>query len=300
MSLTPRVSIVLPTYNRATTLRRAIDSVLAQSVDDFELIVVDDASTDATTAVLSVYADRRLRVIRRQQRAGAASARNDGIRAAAGEWIAFQDSDDEWLPHKLQLQLALSAHCGSDVGWIGGAYRTADQTISSPRLVRGDDYDGDLLVGAPFVTPTWLVRRTLLLALNGFDAAMPCLEDWDLIFRLAGHCRFRAVPEVVLQRHAAADSLFGDTDKRRAGLEVLLTRHRARWLREPARYARWCTELGRLHALHGDIAGSRRWLSESLRQRPLQLRGAGLWLAGMIDGRLLKRVSRSRYAVLRI
>lgn len=279
------------------SLPRAVDSVLAQSFRDFELIVIDDASSDGTVAWLQSLGEPRLRILAQPARQGAARARNAGIRAAAAPFIAFQDSDDEWLPQKLEQQLALLQACPPGVGWVGGAYRVDDTVVSSPALVRGADYDGELLVGAPFVTPTWLVRREVLLAAGLFDEAMPCLEDWDLIFKLADRCAFRAVPEVVLQRHGSPDSLYGDIDKRRRGLEVILQRHRARWLREPARYGRWHAELGRLYGLHGAPGQSRAWLRRGLALNPWQPRAAALYAAALCGSRVLKRYSRTRLAV---
>ncbi|MGB3624622.1 MAG: glycosyltransferase family 2 protein, partial [Henriciella sp.] len=100
------VSVVIPTYNRARTLRRAVESVLRQSYTNLELIVVDDASTDDTKAVLSSINDPRMRVITYEFNRGCAAARNIGARDARGEYLAFQDSDDEWLADKLSKQVA--------------------------------------------------------------------------------------------------------------------------------------------------------------------------------------------------
>jgi glycosyltransferase involved in cell wall biosynthesis len=289
----PQVSIVLPTYNRRQVLSRAIESVLAQSMADFELIVVDDNSTDGTREWLATLTDPRLRLLHRKTRSGAAAARNAGIRAAQAELIAFQDSDDEWLPRKLETQLALM-RANPACGWIGGSYHVGQHTIRSQALIDGNGYELELLTGEPFVTPAWLVRRECLFDCGLFDESMPCLEDWDLIFKLASRYRFRAVDEVVLIRHASADSLFGDTAKRRAGLEVILGQHRQYFLPHPLLYARWCTELGRLHGLFREVGKSRDILLEGLRHRPLEWRAGMLLLAGLVSVRLLARLSRSR------
>src|SRR6478672_2666674 len=100
-----RVSVIMPVYNGAAFVSRAIDSVLRQTVRDLELIVVDDGSTDDTREVVTAITDSRLRYIHQQNR-GPSVARNNGIRAASAEWIAFLDSDDYWLPTKLEAQLA--------------------------------------------------------------------------------------------------------------------------------------------------------------------------------------------------
>lgn len=98
----PTVSVVIPTYNRAHLVGRAIQSVLNQTYQDFEIIVVDDGSTDNTEEVVKSFNDPRIRYIRHDQNRGGSAARNTGIKMARGEYIAFQDSDDEWLPEKLE------------------------------------------------------------------------------------------------------------------------------------------------------------------------------------------------------
>lgn len=295
----PCLSVILPTHNRVATLGRAICSVLGQSFRDLELIVIDDGSTDETGKLLAGINDPRIRVVHQAQRQGAAHARNEGIRASRSHLIAFQDSDDEWLPGKLELQLAV-LESNPDVGWVGGAYLVGHglqwREVRSLELERGKGYQDVLFVGTPFVTPTWLVRRDLVLAAGLFDESMPCLEDWDLIFKLADVCRFRAVPEPILIRHGSADSLFGDVTKRRQGMEVMLTRHRRRWEGAPGSYAKWCTELARLYGLTGEGEASRKWLRRALALKPLQLRAAGLYVAAALGDAPLKRLSESRFA----
>lgn len=101
----PLVSVVIPTYNRAEFLPRAVESVLRQTVDDFELIVVDDASTDDTEAVVERFDDPRVEYVRHGTNRGGSAARNTGIERSSGEYIAFLDSDDEWYPRKLERQV---------------------------------------------------------------------------------------------------------------------------------------------------------------------------------------------------
>ena len=101
----PDISVVIPAYNRATTIARALNSVLAQTFQDLEVIVVDDGSTDHTSEVIQQIGDARVEIIRHTRNQGAAEARNTGMKAAGGKYIAWLDSDDEWLPDKLQVQL---------------------------------------------------------------------------------------------------------------------------------------------------------------------------------------------------
>ena len=113
-----KVSIVIPTHNRAHLIRRAIGSVLNQIYQDFEIIIVDDASTDNTREVVESLNDQRIRYIRHENKRGAAAARNTGITSASGKYIAFQDSDDKWLPEKLGRQVEILESSPSEVGVV--------------------------------------------------------------------------------------------------------------------------------------------------------------------------------------
>lgn len=284
----PKVSVILPTYNRRATLPQAIASVLGQSMPDLELIVVDDGSDDGSTEWLRTVDDPRLHIIHQPQRKGAACARNTGIRAAHAAFIAFHDSDDEWTPKKLELQLAVLHASAADVGFVGGAHQVDGRILRSCNLVRGADYERALLIGEPFVTPTWLVRREVLEGAGLFDESMPCLEDWDLILKISERCRMRAVDDVILLRNRSVDSLYGDTAKRRLGFATLLTRHRVLWLRQPDLYARCCTELGRLYGMNSEILTGRRWLMTALRHDPLNWRAAVLMVASLVNRHMLR------------
>ncbi len=112
MSDFPIVSVVIPAFNRVGTIREAVKSVLSQSHADLELLVVDDGSSDGTMSALADMTDPRLRLLANPRNMGPGAARNTGIRAARGDWVAFQDSDDEWLPDKLAKQLARIAQTG--------------------------------------------------------------------------------------------------------------------------------------------------------------------------------------------
>lgn len=184
----PSVSVILPTHNREKVLERSIQSVLRQTFHDFELIVVDDASTDGTRELVAGIQDARLRLLSLEKNGGVARARNTGIAAASADWVAFQDSDDEWLPEKLAQQMALARSASASVGLILAGYQAASPAgplaVTPVETLAGRDPIPDLLDGWPIITPTWLVRRRLLQELGGFDETFGCLEDWDLVLRL--------------------------------------------------------------------------------------------------------------------
>ena len=183
----PLVSVVIPTRNRPHLLRRTLDSVLNQSTDNLEAIVVDDASTDATATELAA-AHPRVRVLRNPQPSGVSVARNRGIAAARGEWIAFCDDDDLWAPNKLQEQLTAAAASGAHWAYAGDV--NVDDQL---RVLSGGPPPDPAAVVAllPRCNPlasggsNVVVRSNILAEVGGFDPTLRRTEDWDLWIRIA-------------------------------------------------------------------------------------------------------------------
>lgn len=189
----PLVSVVLPTYNRANVLSRAVNSVLNQTFRDFELIIVDDASTDNTRQLLASYDSTQICVISLPDNVGPAGARNAGIRAASGALIAFQDSDDEWGPEKLSIQVPRLISSSVSLGrGLGASYsrfllQGRGRFTPFPPLqinASGNIYK-DLLEQNLVGTPTLMVSREVLQDIGEFDEKLSWLEDWDLALRIA-------------------------------------------------------------------------------------------------------------------
>lgn len=201
----PLVSVVIPVRNRARLLARALRSVLAQSHSDLEIVVVDDGSEDDPRATVASFEDSRIRLLRLAGAHGAGRARNEGIRAARGRWIAFLDSDDEWLPQKLERQLARASDPRTTVVYcLSYAYDdfTSQQNIMRTPLFEGDVLD-HLLRG--WVLPTTsvaMIDRAALLSVEGFTETLPSRQDYDLWLKLAqAGKRFAAVDEPLVIKH---------------------------------------------------------------------------------------------------
>ena len=184
----PTVSVIIPSYNRVLLLKEAIDSVLAQDFEDFELIVVDDGSTDATAEFLDTYPDI---CVLRQEHRGVSAARNAGIARASGQFLAFLDSDDLWLPGKLTAQVAfLNRHpnaliCQTEEIWTRNGVRVNPKKRHTKTSGMIFEHSLELCLVSPSAV---MMQRNLLDEVGWFDETLPACEDYDLWLRVA--CRF--------------------------------------------------------------------------------------------------------------
>ena len=186
----PRVSVVIPTRNRGETVVRAVQSALAQTFEDLEVVVVVDGPDLATVELLQHNNDPRLRVIALKKSAGGSEARNIGVREAKGEWIALLDDDDEWLPEKLATQMSIAC-CQREPNYVVTTQYLYSRPGRAPqiwpgRLPRSGEPLSEFLF-APrggFQTSVYLVPRTLFLQ-NPFRAGLKKHQDWDWFLRLA-------------------------------------------------------------------------------------------------------------------
>ena len=186
----PLISVIIPTYNRAHCIERALKSVADQTYQNLEIVVVDDGSTDSTESIVKAFPDGRVRYFKQENR-GASAARNKGVRLAEGDLIAFQDSDDCWYADKLMRQMDYWKK-NPRYNMIYSAYmlrRGDGDAVRVPYAETWGELEGDifntLLVNNTVGTPTMLFRKECFLELGGFDETMECLEDWDFAIRFA-------------------------------------------------------------------------------------------------------------------
>ena len=206
------VSVIIPTYNRAATLARAMESALRQSYDDLELIVVDDGSTDGTKELVSSFSDARVRYVY-QENAGACRARNRGVEEARGELIAFQDSDDEWLEDKLEKQVAFLEEQGADMVYcaLDSFFETGEREGVLPAKFppvkqSREETVRQMLFSGTVVTQTVLVRAACVREVL-FDAEMPRYQEWEWSVRFAYRHDCAFLPEVLVRRCIQKDSI---------------------------------------------------------------------------------------------
>lgn len=209
----PTVSVVIPTYNRAELIGRSIQSVLNQSYADFELLVIDDGSTDETEGVVARFCDPRINYVRLASNVGVSAARNVGIRISKGKFIAFQDSDDEWLSDNLAKHMSVFERSSPNLGVVysdmhrilkdGFVSYHASPTVDSGRLINPTtQFYQVYMLGSQSV----VIKRDCLDATGYFNEELPALEDLELFIRLSKRFDFFRITEPLV-RYYETDGL---------------------------------------------------------------------------------------------
>ena len=285
----PLVSVIIPCYNAAALVGRAVDSVLSQAWPDLDLVVVDDGSSDTTVSVLSAYGER-LRLVR-QPNGGPAAARNLGLTHATGKYVAFLDADDWWELGKLTEQVAV-LEARPEIGFCSTATRVVDsagRTVGDwPCASCAEPMPDALFMSGALVsgsTSGVMARRTLIQELGGFDASLRGFEDPDLWIRLASRSGYACIPQaltVVMRTPGSVSSHL--LNMRRATLASL--RKNRTLLPPPQRGAFWraacagaLTDYAKTAWREGDRRNALAWTLEALARAPL---GRGRLALGLL------------------
>ena len=201
--MSPRVSVIIPTFNRAKWLPRAIDSVLEQTFKDFELIIVDDASTDQTHKILGRYATNIIALFHKENR-GPAASRNTGLAHSSAPLVAFLDSDDCWFHDKLQTQVSFfdakphAVACQTEEIWIRNARRVNPKKIHH----KPSGYMFEQSLRLCLISPSAvMIKRWVLDEIGWFDEGLPACEDYDLWLRLTCKWPVHLIPKPLVVKH---------------------------------------------------------------------------------------------------
>ncbi|APX98195.1 glycosyltransferase family 2 protein [Natronorubrum daqingense] len=211
------VSVIIPAYNAADTLPRAIESALDQSVSNIEIIVIDDASEDSTAQISTSYDDERVQYVRHTQNRGGSAARNTGLDHASGKYISYLDADDEWKPDKLAKQLTelksrsdewIAAHCKrvfnvSRCQQLAFALSTAigAKKKGTPKEGGEDLIKEIFLLNLSTGSSTLLVKRNVVEEIGGFDPSFPRHQDWEFLIRILQQGKIAYVDEPLVYKH---------------------------------------------------------------------------------------------------
>ncbi|OQX55888.1 MAG: hypothetical protein B5M53_03595 [Candidatus Cloacimonas sp. 4484_209] len=277
----PNVSVIIPTYNRAHIVGRAIQSVLDQTYQDFEIVVIDDGSNDNTEEVVKGFTDEKIRYIRiRHGKNNSPSAAiNAGIKAARGKYVAFLDSDDEWVKKKLEKQMSVFKEVPSSVGVVyAGLLRIEGDRriyIPSPRIEpkEGDIHD-NLLKGNFVTPPTVIAKKECFTKVGAFDEQLPRLEDWELWIRISKCYHFKYIDEPLVISYHMPDSRSAKRDNLIKAYKMILEKH----FKNIQKYRRPLAEhylyVGHLLCLSGEMQQGRNYFMKamSIRTYPLNIK----------------------------
>ena len=245
----PLVSVVIPAFNAATNIGQTLNSVLAQTYQEFEVIVVDDGSSDATTAVVEKFVtkDARFQLVR-QSNAGVGAARNTAIRKARGKYIAPLDADDYWFPEKLEKQVACAEQRGNEAGLVYCWYAVLDEhgrlSNGHPQTAEGRLRHAFILrniVGngsVPLFRTAALEEVGLYLTRIEQSGAQGC-EDWDLYIRIAERFSIHVAPQYLLAYRQDGSSMSVNAETMAASFAVVMSRPRKRNFDLPSSIFRW-------------------------------------------------------------
>ncbi len=298
----PLISVILPTRNRAHVLGESVESVLGQTYDRFELIVVDDASTDETSHLAHRYKDERIRWIRLSDVRGAGGARNAGLDEARGDWIAFQDSDDTWMPEKLRKQVDCAQSLPAS---YVGVYTSYWKEMGGKRILLplpGRGRDDDVLSGLPrgnFITiQTLMVRGHGVGRVERFDETLTAMADWDYAIRVAQHGPVKWLPEPLVVYRLQPDSNSLILDRFENSYRAIMEKHRSLMMQNRENEAwHWAT-IGNRLCREGLRQRGREYLYRAWGLCPRDHRYAGAWLMSWFPTPVFRGLARM-YASIR-
>ena len=292
--MSPLVSVVLPVFNEEQRVGAAVRSILAQSFSDFELLVVDDGSTDATPARLAEVHDPRLHVLRLDPNGGRAAAKNHALDRARGTYVAFMDGDDEAVPHRLDAQVAfLEAHPDGDI--LGSALRTMGGPRSEVWRPRPDHphIQAEFLISCAVYGATAMVRRAFLEQQAIRFVPEHYVEDYEMWTQVLHTARFANQPDVLLNHHFVPEDREEDTRaKQEAIAPVSLAQLRGLGLAPTARQQQLHSALCRPAGYHleseADVHDCIEWVDTLTAQNRAQGGYDDAALADVLDQRMVE------------
>jgi len=293
----PKVSVVLPTYNRADKLLVSAKSVLNQTFADLELIIVNDGSDDNTDAVVDELSDNRVTYIKNSSNVGGGQARNIGINEAKGDWVAFQDSDDEWLIDKLAICMSFLEEDKSLSGCYSRYIKVFGENIDKvPSGKNPAEKDGlyeallwDNLIG----TPSAIMLRSALLDVGGFDPSLARFQDWDIFIRLSKKYKIGFVDQCLLVAYYSNIGITSNDKLRCESLELIYEKNRFAICEKSSLSAHWLSKIGGDNFMWGDVVLGRKKLLEAFLKQPFSTRHMFKFIVSLFGSRFLFEKARS-------
>jgi glycosyltransferase involved in cell wall biosynthesis len=277
----PLISVIIPTYNRGSLLPRSIKSVLKQTYKNFELIIVDDGSTDYTKKIVEKYLkeDQRIKYIYQENSGGPPKPKNTGIKASKGEYIAFLDSDDEWFSDKLkkQIEFYIKNDINKNVGLVGcGAISINNKTggkriIKLPRLLK---IKSPKTLGRPipYSCSSIMIKKSIFKEIGLFDEKIKIGDDYEFYIRISRKYEFKFVQEPLFNYYIHEDNISEpnnliNEDKINERIEII-KKHRNIFSKYPKVYSDEFKKIGTFHILNKDYKQARKYFIKSIKINP--------------------------------
>jgi glycosyltransferase involved in cell wall biosynthesis len=294
----PKVSIIIPTYNRAEFLHTAIASILNQTFQDFEVIIVDDASQDHTPDIIRTLPAERIRYIRHKCNKGGSAARNTGIANASAGYIAFLDDDDEWLPDKLRQQVEILDRSSPRTGVVYTGYFYIDRNtgrVIGEKIPTKKGYLDHILFTDNCIggTSSVVIRRECFTKVGLFDENLPCFQDYDLWVRIARKFQFDYVQEPLLKYYIHGHKIWTNLESINKGLEILISKYG-----QSQAFKKRCSyhylRLGHRFCLRGDLKKGRRAFVNAIRLNPVGAQHYLNYLLSLFGAKAFKTLKDSK------
>lgn len=226
-----KISIIIPTYNRGKILSNSIKSVLNQTFKNLEIIVIDDGSNDNTKEVIDKLNDDRIKYIKLNKNCGGSFARNLGIKIASGQFISFQDSDDIFLPNKIEMQLKNIINKKSDLDFckikvfINSSFDYLVPNIQQEKSILEGNIISDLISKGNFISTQAILIKKKFMQAHLFDPKIPRLQDYDIILSMIPKVRISYTKKVLVELHIQKNSLTLSREKLKKAIYILLNKN---------------------------------------------------------------------------
>lgn len=272
----PKVSVIIPTYNRAEFLKSAIESVLGQTYMDFELLISDDASTDNTEQVVESFSDKRIRFTKNEINKGVIHIRNKAVTNSTGEYIAFLDDDDEWMPEKLEKQINIIEGRPHSLGAVYTGAHSIDTKLGKVVKITTPKYRGnilkELLENNIIITSSIVVKKRCFEKVGLFDPEYRSASDFDMWIRLAEEYDFNYVKDSLVRYHIHPNSISTNYVAVRDGLERLLAKHNKLFSANNKAYSNHLLKLGVAYCYSGNTKRGKRAFIKAIELNPKDMR----------------------------
>lgn len=271
----PKVSVIVPTHNRADLLKAAIQSVLDQTYADFELLVCDDASNDHTTDTVAGFSDPRIIYTRYEKNSGVVELRNNAVDSSRGAYIAFLDDDDEWLPEKLEKQVNVLDRSSRETGAVFTGAIFLDTRLGRERVViprhRGNIFK-ELLFNDFIVTSSLVVKKSCFEKAGRFDHEFKSASDFDMWIRISALFEFDCIEEPLVRYRVHQNSISNNNLNVIRGLERLIAKHSNSFNGNKRAYGNHLFKLGIAYCYSGNMSEGRKALIKAIQLNPHDVR----------------------------